>query len=85
MKNYIFWFAKPSKIEIWRGLEAVFVESGGVLGSLGASWGRFGRALDASWCARGHLGGVLGHLGHLGNVLGTKMTPTWCFSSRVGR
>ena len=65
MKNCYFWLPKPSKIEIWRGLGTVFGESGGVLGSLGASSGLFGRALGASWHVRGRLGGVLGHLGEI--------------------
>ena len=60
MKNRYFWFPKPSKIEIWRGLRAVFGESGGILGSLRASWGCFGRALGESWHVQGRLGGVLG-------------------------
>ena len=55
-----FWLPKPSKIEIWRGLRAIFGESGGVLGSLRASWGCFGRALGESWHVQGRLGGVLG-------------------------
>ena len=51
---------KPSKIEFWRRLGGVFEESLGVLGSFDESWARLGRALGASWSARGRLGGVLG-------------------------
>ena len=65
MKNRNFWFPKPSKIEIWRGLRAIFGESGGVLGSFRASWGCFGRALGESWHVQGRLGGVLGRLGEI--------------------
>ena len=60
IENCNFWFPKPLKIMLWGGLGGVFGESRGVLGSLGASWARFGRALGASWRVRGRLGGVLG-------------------------
>ena len=59
IENCNFWFPKPFKIMLWGGLGGVFGESRGVLGSLGASWARFGRALGASWRVRGRLGGVL--------------------------
>ena len=71
IENCNFWLPKPLKIEICRGLGTVFGESGGILDSLGASWGRFGRALGASCRVQGRLGGVLvASWENLGRVLG---------------
>ena len=60
MKNCNFWLPKPLKIELWRGLEAAFGKSWGVLSSLGTSWVCLGRALGASETTIGRLGDVLG-------------------------
>ena len=75
---------KRSQIELWRGLGGVIGESWGVLGNLGVSWARLGRALGASESAIGCLGDVLrsswgvlgGSWGFLGG-LGGFQEPFW--------
>ena len=60
-------------------LEASWRRLGGVLGRLGASWGRLESVLGASW---GRLGSVLGvSWERLGNVLGPSWNILKCLGS----